>query len=67
VDMDLGVRGKPGLHLWVLVGAVVVHNQVQLTVGVAAGEVAQEHQELLDPGFGFGLNAVRAVCQATPR
>jgi hypothetical protein len=30
-----------------LVGAVVVHDQVQLTVGVAAAEVALEHQELL--------------------
>jgi hypothetical protein len=31
----------------VLVGAVVVHDQVQLAIRVAAGEVAQEDQELL--------------------
>jgi hypothetical protein len=34
------------------VGGVVVHDQVQLLVGVAAGEVAQEEKELLVPGPG---------------
>ena len=32
-----------------LVGGVVVHDQMQLLVGVAAGEVAEEDQELLVP------------------
>src|SRR5829696_10343668 len=47
VDMDPGVRRQPGLYLGMLVGGVVVHDQVQLLVGVAAGNVAQEDQELL--------------------
>ena len=32
-----------------LVGRVIVHDQMQLLIGVAAGEVAQEDQELLVP------------------
>ena len=49
MDMDSGVRCEPGLHLRMLVGGVIVHDQVQLLVGVAAGEVAEEDQELLVP------------------
>ena len=32
-----------------LVGGVVVHDQMQLLVGIAAGKVAEEDQELLVP------------------
>jgi hypothetical protein len=49
VDVDPGVRCQPGLAFGVLVGGVVVHDQMQLLVGVAAGEVAEKDQELLVP------------------
>jgi hypothetical protein len=49
VDVDARVRLQPGLDLPVLVGGVVVHDQVQVLVGIAAGEVAEEDQELLVP------------------
>ena len=45
----LRVRGQPGLDLRVLVGGVVVHDQMQLLVGVGAGDVPEEDQELLVP------------------
>ena len=49
VDVDPGVRREPGFHLGMFVGGIVVHDQVQLLVGIAAGQVAQEDQELLVP------------------
>jgi hypothetical protein len=45
--MDSGVRREPSLHIGMLVCGVVVHDQVRLLVGVGAGEVAEEDQELL--------------------
>jgi hypothetical protein len=38
VDADPGVAGEPGPHVRVLVGGIVVHHQVQLTVGVGPGD-----------------------------
>ena len=49
VHVDLGVVGEPGLHLGVLVRGVVVHDQMQVLVGVGPGQVAEEDQELLMP------------------
>src|SRR5512135_322921 len=49
VHMDLRVSGQPGFHLGVLVRGVVVHHQVQLDVGVGAGDLLEEGQELLVP------------------
>ena len=42
-----GFRRQPGFDLRVLVGGVVVHDQVQLLVGVAAGEVPARHHHLV--------------------
>ena len=53
VNVDPGVRCQPGLAFRVLVGGVVVHDQMQLLVGVAAGEVAEKDQELLVRCRGF--------------
>ncbi len=48
VDVDAGVLGQPGLDVGVLVGGVVVHHQVQLaSVGVGAGDLLEEREELL--------------------
>ena len=49
MDVDAGVGGKPFSDLDAFVGGVVVHGQVQLTVGVGPGEVLQEGRELLVP------------------
>jgi hypothetical protein len=49
VDVDVRVRRQPGFDLQMLVGGVVVRDQVQLLVGVAAGEVAEKDQEFLVP------------------
>jgi hypothetical protein len=35
VDLDPGIGREPCLHLGMLVGGVVVHDQAQLLVGVA--------------------------------
>lgn len=46
VHVDPRVGRQPGLDPGVFVGGVVVHHQVQLAVGVGAGDVPQEGQEL---------------------
>jgi len=47
VERDPWVLGEPGLHVGVLVGAVVVDDDVQLPSRVAAGHLLQKVQELL--------------------
>lgn len=47
VDMDPGVSLEPCADLGLLARRVVVHHQVQLLTGVGAGNLLQEHQELL--------------------
>jgi len=49
VHVDPGVGREPGLHLAPFVGGVVVHDQVQLALGVGAGDLLEEPQELLMP------------------
>ena len=53
VDLDPRVRRQPGLDLRVFVGGVVVHDQMQVgpvaAVGVGAGDMVEEDQELLVP------------------
>lgn len=47
MDVDAGDGGKPVADLASFVGGVVVYHQVQFLVGVGAGEVFDEAQELL--------------------
>jgi hypothetical protein len=47
VHVDAGVGGQPVADLDALVGGVVVHHQVQLLVGVGAGDLLEEREELL--------------------
>jgi len=47
MDVDPRVLGEPVADLDAPVGGGGVHHQVQLAVGVGAGDVAQEPQELL--------------------
>jgi hypothetical protein len=42
-----GVAGEPVLDVGMLVGAVVVHDEVQLASGVGTGDLLQEGEELL--------------------
>src|SRR4051812_27526492 len=49
VDVDPRVRREPVADLDSFVGGVVVHHQVQLPVGVGAGDVFEEGEELLVP------------------
>ncbi|VBA44580.1 hypothetical protein LAUMK136_05684 [Mycobacterium attenuatum] len=47
MHLDAWVLGQPVADLDSLGGGVVVHDQVQLLVGVSAGHVLEETQELL--------------------
>ena len=47
MDVDSWVRGQPVADLDALVRGVVVHHQVQLDVGIGAGHVLEEGEELL--------------------
>ena len=47
MDVDAGVFSQPVADLDAFVGGVVVHHQVQLLVGVGAGDVFEESQKLL--------------------
>jgi len=47
VELHAWIGGQPGLDLGSRVGGVVVHDQVQLAVGVGPGDVLAEGQELL--------------------
>jgi hypothetical protein len=53
VQRDPGVFRQPGLHVRVLVGGVVVGDDVQLDAGVSAGGLLQELQELFVPVAGI--------------
>ena len=74
VDVDAGVRFEPGFHVRVLVGGVVVHDQMQLPVRVGTGEVLEEGKELgvavpvlAQPGHLAGRHlraANKVVCRA---
>jgi|tagenome__1003787_1003787.scaffolds.fasta_scaffold20475711_1 hypothetical protein len=54
VQVDPGVGLEPGLDGWGLMGAPVLHDQVQFDVWVGAGDLTQEDQELFVPGAGPG-------------
>jgi hypothetical protein len=49
VQRDLGVFGQPLVDVVVLVGVVVVDDDVQLAAGVGAGDLLREVQELGSP------------------
>ena len=50
MEVDSGVGGEPGIDgVECLCGSVIVHRQVQLTVGVGPGDMLEEGQELLVP------------------
>jgi hypothetical protein len=48
-----GVVGQPVADLNPFVGGVVVHHQVQLSLGVGAGYLLEEAQELVRPVPGL--------------
>ena len=49
MDVNARVRRQPGFDLRLLVGGIVVRDQMQLLVGVAAGEVWRKTRKLLVP------------------
>ncbi len=60
VEVEAGMGLPPGLDLAVLVGGVVVQDQVHLPGGETPGQLAQEGQELLMPVAG-GTRVVDAA------
>jgi hypothetical protein len=55
VQPDAGMAGEPGMDRRVLVGGVVVADQVQLAARVGAGNLPEE-----SPGIPGGGGAVRS-------
>jgi hypothetical protein len=53
VQDDPRVPGQPGPHVRVLVGAVVIHHDVQLAARVSPGDLAQEPEELFGTVAGI--------------
>jgi hypothetical protein len=49
VQVETWMASQPGIHFGVLVGAVVVEDEVHLATGVSLGHELQEPQELLVP------------------
>ncbi len=56
MQLHPGMLGQPGLHVGVLVGGVVVADDVQLPAGVGPGDELEEVQEL-----GVGMPVVAPV------
>jgi hypothetical protein len=59
VQPDAGVAAKPGLDLVVLVGGVVVADDLQPAAGVGLGDLLEEGQELgVAVAWGQGVGDV---------
>ncbi len=66
VQRDPQVLRQPCLHRWVLVGGVVVADQVQRHPRIGLGDLLEERQELLMPVAGVaGVDTCFDVGSAT--